>query len=101
MNEPAAQQETSTSAKLLFRPISLAGSVLGGLLANVIFKKLWRQAGTGERTDPPGALATGSSFKTILLAAALQGTIFSVVKTLVDRGGARVFTRWSGEWPSD
>ncbi|WP_020500217.1 DUF4235 domain-containing protein [Sciscionella marina] len=101
MNHSAARHPTSTSAKILYRPVGMAGSILGGLLANVIFKKIWQQAAPGQRPDPPGALATGPSFTTILLAAALQGTIFSVVKTLIDRGGARVFTRWSGEWPGD
>jgi hypothetical protein len=34
-----------------------------------------------------------------LVAAAIQGAIFSVVKTVIDRQGARLFERWTGEWP--
>src|SRR5665647_1722657 len=29
----------------------------------------------------------------------LQGAIYSLVKTLIDRGGARAVQRWTGEWP--
>ena len=32
-------------------------------------------------------------------AAAVQGAIFSVVKTVIDRQGARMFEKWTGEWP--
>jgi hypothetical protein len=44
-------------------------------------------------------LETSYPFKEILVAAAVQGAIFSVVKTVIDRQGARLFEKWSGEWP--
>jgi hypothetical protein len=44
-------------------------------------------------------LETSYSFREILVAAAVQGVIFSVVKTVIDRQGARLFEKWSGEWP--
>ena len=37
----------------------------------------------------------------ILIAATIQGAIFAAVKAAVDRGGARAFQRWTGEWPGD
>ncbi len=100
MNQPASAP-TSPTAKILYRPVGLVSSVLGGLLANLIFKKVWQRAAPGEAPDPPTALETESSLKQILLAAGLQGAIFAVVKVLIDRGGARVFQQWSGEWPGD
>jgi hypothetical protein len=89
----------STTAKLLYRPVGLVSSVVGGLMAGAIFKQVWRRAAPGDKTDPPTALQTEYPFRQILLAAALQGVIFSVVKTVIDRQGARAFERWTGEWP--
>jgi Protein of unknown function (DUF4235) len=89
----------STTAKLLYRPVGLASSVVGGLLAGAIFKQVWRRAAPGAKSDPPTALQTEYPFREIVLAAALQGVIFSVVKTVIDRQGARAFERWTGEWP--
>ncbi len=99
MSRTGNDPSTSKSAKILYRPIGLASSVVGGLLANLVFKKVWQQSAPGDHPDPPDALESGHPLKEILLAAVLQGVIFSLVKTLIDRGGARAFQRWSGEWP--
>jgi uncharacterized protein DUF4235 len=102
----AEQQETpmqtsapSTTAKILYRPVGLVSSIIGGLVAGAIFKQVWRRAAPGEKPDPPTALQTEYPFREILVAAALQGVIFSVVKTVIDRQGARAFEKWTGEWP--
>jgi Protein of unknown function (DUF4235) len=89
----------STSAKILYRPVGLASSIIGGMLAGVIFKQVWRRAAPGEKSDPPRPLETEYPYKEIILAAAIQGAIFSVVKTVIDRQGARLFEKWTGEWP--
>jgi hypothetical protein len=91
--------KTTTSAKILYRPVGLVSSLIGGLLAGVIFKQVWRRATPGDQPDPPGALETEYPLKEILLAAAIQGAIFSVVKTVIDRQGARLFEKATGEWP--
>ena len=46
-------------------------------------------------------LASDYRLRKILLASVIQGAIYSLVKTLIDRGGARAFERWTGEWPGD
>jgi hypothetical protein len=90
---------SNTAAKILYRPMGLAGSLIGGLIAGTIFKQVWKYAAPGEKSDPPKPLETEYPFKQILLAAAIQGAIFSLVKTVIDRQGARLFERWTGEWP--
>jgi hypothetical protein len=95
----AKQEKTSKSAKVLYRPVGLTGSILGGLLAGIVFKQVWRRATPGDRSDPPKALESEYDLKEILIAATIQGAIYALVKTLIDRGGARAFQRWTGEWP--
>lgn len=93
------QQTTSTSAKILYRPVGLTGSILGGMLAGTIFKQVWKRAAPGDHSDPPKPLETEYPLKQILIAAVIQGAIYSLVKTVIDRGGARAFQRLTGEWP--
>lgn len=94
-----ARKKASTSARVLYRPVGLVSSVLGGLVAGLLFKQVWRIATPGAQSDPPGALQTEYPFKQILLAAVLQGAIFSAVKAIIDRQGARLFEKATGEWP--
>jgi len=95
---PTAPSATAT-AKILYRPVGLVSSILGGLVASAIFKQIWKRVSPGDKPDPPTALQTEYPFKEILVAAAVQGVVYSLVKTVIDRQGARAFERWTGEWP--
>jgi hypothetical protein len=97
----AREKPTSTSAKMLYRPIGITGSLLGGLVAGQVFQQVWKHATPGDNADAPKPLESEYRLRDILVAAAIQGVIFSLVKTLVNRGGARLFQKWTGEWPGD
>jgi hypothetical protein len=86
-------------AKILYKPLGLAFGVLGGILAGTVFKQFWRRA-AGEE-DAPDALQSEYGWREVLLAAALQGAIFGLVKTAVDRAAAQGFHRMTGIWPGD
>jgi hypothetical protein len=96
-----SEKQSTKSAKILYRPWGLAASLLGGLIAGEIFQQVWKQLDPDSSEDPPKPLESEYRLRKILLAAAIQGAIFTVVRALINRGGARVFERWTGEWPGD
>ena len=99
MSDTPDDQPTSRSAKILYRPVGIASSVAGGLVANAIFTQIWRRAAPGGNTKPPSALDPHHRLSEILIATALQGAIFATTKTVIDRAGARAFQKTVGEWP--
>jgi hypothetical protein len=43
-----SSNKPSTSAKILYRPVGLINSIIGGLLAGIIFKQVWKRAAPEE-----------------------------------------------------
>lgn len=93
------EEPASTSAKILYRPVGMISSMAAGMLASLVFRKVWAKASAGDHADPPKPLESEYAFKELVVAAAVQGIIYSVIKASVDRGGARAFQKWTGEWP--
>ncbi|MFI6868508.1 DUF4235 domain-containing protein [Nocardia sp. NPDC050406] len=94
MADPAA-----ALMKTLYKPLGLLVSVLGGLLANWAFTRLWGLL-TGEG-EAPSATARDHAWQEVLAAAALQGAVFGAVKAAIDRAGATGFEKATGAWPGD
>jgi hypothetical protein len=86
-------------ARLIYRPFGLLFSVLGGILAGVAFKQLWKIVAHEE--EAPKATDSEYGWREVLPAAMLEGAIFGLVKAAVDRGGARAFQKATGTWPGD
>ena len=97
----SAEKTSSKSAKILYRPWGLIASLVGGLIAGQIFQQVWKRIDPGGSDDPPTPLQSEYQLPKILIAALVQGAIFSAVRALINRGGARLFERWTGEWPGD
>jgi predicted metal-dependent enzyme (double-stranded beta helix superfamily) len=85
--------------KLLYKPVGLLASVLSGMLAGAIFKRIWRLAAGDD--DAPKATDAERGWREILLAAGLQGAIFAVVRAAVDRAAATGTEKLTGTWPGD
>ena len=85
--------------KLLYRPLGLLTSILGGLAAGALFKSLWKRVANED--EPPEATRADRSWKEIVPAAAVQGAVFGAVKAGVDRGGLKGFEKLTGVWAGD
>lgn len=85
--------------KLLYKAVSMLVSVLGGVVARVIFKRIWKLAAHEE--EAPSAMDARRGWPEVLIAAALQGAVFAVVKAALDRGTATAARELTGTWPGE
>jgi hypothetical protein len=83
--------------KIIYKPIGLFVSVLGGIAAGAAFKRTWKLVAHSE--EAPKATDRQRTWAEVLPAAALQGAVFGLVKAAMDRAGARGFERATGAWP--
>lgn len=74
-------------AAILYKPIGMIFSVLGGVLASIVFAQVWKRI-SGE-DEAPEATSDDYGTREVLTAAALQGAVFAVVKAAVDRAGMK------------
>jgi hypothetical protein len=86
-------------ANLVYRPVSMLVSAAGGLVASAVFKKVWKLA--AREDEAPKATDASRGWREILIAAALQGAIFAVVKAMVDRLAAQGTRSLTGTWPGE
>jgi Protein of unknown function (DUF4235) len=85
--------------KIIYKLVNLVVSVLGGILAGAIFKRIWKAA-AGE-DEAPKATDAQSGWREVLVAATLQGAIFALVKAAVDRASAEGTRKLTGVWPGE
>lgn len=84
-------------ARLIYKPFGLIVSVLGGLVAGTVFKRVW--SAVGHEEEAPKATDEDKGWREVVVAAAAQGAVFGAVKALIDRGGATGFAWLTGAWP--
>jgi uncharacterized protein DUF4235 len=81
---------------LAYKPVGLIGGVVAGAVAAMLFRRVWRVTAGGKA---PHATDEAEPWPEILAAAAIEGAIFAIVKTAVDRGGRTAFKQVTGRWP--
>jgi hypothetical protein len=86
------------AAMIAYKPVGMVFSILGGLLANIVFGQLWKRI--SDSPTPPNATDEDYSTREVLLAAVLQGALFGLIKSAVDRGGMRAVKRFVNAPPS-
>jgi hypothetical protein len=84
-------------ARILYKPLGLLISVLGGVVAGALFKRVWRVVAREE--EAPKATDESKGLAEVVTASAAQGAVFGGVKALLDRTGARGFAWLTGAWP--
>ncbi|MFE7712835.1 DUF4235 domain-containing protein [Streptomyces sp. NPDC057486] len=85
------------ASEVAYKPVGLVLGALSGALASFVFKQVWKKVGHND--DAPDATDERRTWREVVLAATLQGAIFSAVKAIVDRGGATATKRLTGTWP--
>ncbi|MEU0599568.1 DUF4235 domain-containing protein [Streptomyces sp. NPDC006393] len=83
---------------LAYQPVGFVLGWAGGSLAGMAFRATWKAM--RHEDDAPDALDRDRRWGEILLAAAVQGAIFSMVRSVVDRAGAKAIERSTGVWPA-
>lgn len=88
----------SATSKALYKPLSIATSVAGGLLAGKVFTEVWQRVSPSDQ-EPPEPKDLTRSTREALLAAAAQGLIFGLVRAAVDRAGAKGYRALTNDDP--
>jgi hypothetical protein len=94
---PAFRGNDPVVAKVLYKPFGLIFSVLGGIVAGAIFKRIWGAAANED--EAPKATDETRGWTEVVVAAAAEGAVFGGVKALIDRAGATGFAHLTGAWP--
>ena len=85
-------------AKILFLPFSILGGILAGAIAKKLFDAAWGLVSEEEAPEPEHREV---SWPRLLAALAIEGAVFRAVRGLVDRGSRRGFYRLTGRWPGE
>lgn len=83
--------------KLAYRSVGALSGMAGGLLSSLIFKQVWKLL--AGKDDAPQATSKQYGWGEVLLASAVQGAIFGLVKAAIDRASAEGVQNATGEWP--
>jgi Protein of unknown function (DUF4235) len=84
--------------KIIYKPIGILLGLLAGALGRLLFSKVW---GAIQDEEPPEPTTERTTWPKVLLAAALSGAIFRVVRVAVDRAGAIGWKNITGVWPGE
>ncbi|MFF4957768.1 DUF4235 domain-containing protein [Streptomyces sp. NPDC001222] len=83
---------------LVYKPVGFALGWASGALAGVAFRRTWKAI--RHEDNAPDALDKDRGWGEIVLAAAVQGALFAVARSVADRAGAKAIERSTGSWPA-
>jgi uncharacterized protein DUF4235 len=85
--------------KLLYKPFGLVLGVIGGRAAATSFDRLWRLI--DSEGQAPKATDRDSGWRQVVIASAMKGAVFEVVRAATNRAGATWFAYVTGTWPGE
>jgi hypothetical protein len=97
--EPEYRQETVEATgedlpgalRLAYKPFGVVSGLVGGLIAGQVFDLIWKRLSNEAETPEP--LSPKYSTREVLLAATLQGAIFGLIRTAVNRYGMKAYRK--------
>lgn len=84
-------------ARVLYKPLGLLISILGGLVAGALFKRVW--VAVAQEDEPPKPIDARRGWSEVIAAGAMKGAVLGGVKAVADRAAATGFARLTGAWP--
>ena len=84
--------------KVLYKAYNVIIGLLSGLIAGMVFKRLWKALAKQE--EAPAPTDEDTRWREVLPAAALRGAIVAVIKAAAGRSGAAGVRRLTGTWPT-
>jgi hypothetical protein len=85
--------------KVVYKLVGMLTGLVAGALAGAIFKGVWKVA--AHEDQAPKATDARRGWREVLVAAALQGAIFAMIRALTDRGTAEGTRKLTGVWPGE
>jgi hypothetical protein len=85
-------------SRVVFIPMSVLGGVLAGFVGRKVFEQIW---GLVDEEEPPDPKHRETSWVKLIAALALEGAIFRAIRGLFDHGARRGFARLTGTWPGE
>lgn len=84
--------------KFAFLPVSIVGGLVAGLVGKKLFEQVW---GLIDDQEPPEAKHREVEYPKLAGALLLEGAIFRLIRGLFDHGARRGFERFTGSWPGE
>jgi len=83
--------------KLLYVPFAMVVGAISSSVAIKLWRRTWRTLARDDRLPKP--LDRDRGWVEIIIASAVRGMIFGVVRAVFRRGGAKAFAHVTATWP--
>lgn len=94
---PEGNLTAVSAAKVMYKPLSMISSVIGGLIAGKIFTEIWQRINPSDEEPDPEDLSR--STREVIIAGAIQGLLVGVVRAALARGQAKGFAALTQQNP--